>query len=78
MACHETKYCERCHATFECKLGNILQCQCNGIRLSDEEKEYLAAHYKDCLCRDCLEAIKQEARIKSKWQSLFNLLKWRK
>jgi hypothetical protein len=53
----EPKYCPRCQAPFECKVGNISQCQCNGIRLTAEDKDYIASNYTDCLCRACLLAI---------------------
>jgi hypothetical protein len=64
MCQHETKTCGRCNEPFECKVGNILQCQCNGISLSDDEKKYLADNYTDCLCRNCLLAIKKETQSK--------------
>jgi Cysteine-rich CWC len=58
MCQHETKHCGRCQAPFECKVGNILECQCYGIEMNDPEKAFIAANYSDCLCRACLEAIK--------------------
>ncbi|HMI61380.1 MAG TPA: cysteine-rich CWC family protein [Puia sp.] len=60
MCQHETKSCGRCNAPFECKVGNITLCQCNGITFTDQEKQYIAGNYTDCLCRDCLLAIKKE------------------
>ena len=62
MCQHETKTCGRCNAPFECKVGNITQCQCNGIHLTDEEKRYIAANYADCLCRNCLLSIQKESK----------------
>ena len=35
---HEPRNCPRCNKTFECKVGNIAQCQCSSIVLSEEEK----------------------------------------
>ncbi|HEY6901203.1 MAG TPA: cysteine-rich CWC family protein [Puia sp.] len=64
MCLHETKSCGRCQSSFECKVGNISQCQCNGISLTDEERTYLSTHYSDCLCRNCLLEIKREIRHK--------------
>lgn len=78
MACHETKYCPRCNTTFECKVGNILLCQCNGITLSDTEKDHIAAQYNDCLCRSCLLEIKQELKykpLKERMKFIFSLFK---
>jgi len=60
MPNHEKKNCERCNASFECKAGNITQCQCNQIHLSLEEKIYIESKYSDCLCANCLSAIKSE------------------
>jgi len=62
MCQHETKHCGRCQASFECKVGNILECQCYGIAMNDEEKAFIAGNYSDCLCRACLEAIKLDFR----------------
>ena len=62
MCKHETKVCASCNTPFECKVGNIAQCQCSGIRLSEEERNYLAANYTDCLCMACLQAIRNEIR----------------
>lgn len=62
MCQHETKHCGRCQAPFECKVGNITECQCYGVSMSQEEKKFIADNYGDCLCRQCLEAIKTEFR----------------
>jgi hypothetical protein len=58
----EAKLCPRCQAPFECRVGNIPQCQCNGIRLTAEDKAFIAANYTDCLCRACLLAITASSR----------------
>ncbi|WP_420870112.1 cysteine-rich CWC family protein [Catalinimonas alkaloidigena] len=60
MSLHETKYCHRCMEAFECKPGNIGECQCFGLRLTDSAKEYIFEHYSACLCRNCLEEIGQK------------------
>ena len=62
MCQHETKLCGRGEQSFECKVGNILECQCYGVSMSDEEKKFIADNYNDCLCRRCLEDIKTEFR----------------
>ena len=56
----ESKTCGRCKAPFECKAGNITLCQCSSITLSAQEKQFIAGSYADCLCRDCLLALKAE------------------
>lgn len=57
---HEIKNCSKCHASFECKAGNITECQCTQIKLSYEETVYVESKYSDCLCIDCLKALQNE------------------
>lgn len=59
MCNHETKTCPRCNEPFECKVGNILQCQCFGLTFSMEEKAFIEDRYQDCLCRKCLITLQQ-------------------
>ena len=61
MCKHEEKYCPRCKASFECKVGDIAQCQCNGLALTVEERAFIADRYDDCLCRNCLLELRQRA-----------------
>lgn len=63
MCLHETKVCGRCQSPFECKVGNITQCHCSNIRLTDEERTHLTSHYTDCLCGPCLQAVRKEAHF---------------
>lgn len=80
MACHETKSCARCKSPFECKVGNILQCQCNGITFNETEKAFISENYQDCLCRECLLAIKRELKyqpVKDRIQHIFSIFKLR-
>jgi hypothetical protein len=57
---HETKLCPRCNASFECKSGSILLCQCQTVVLSAEQLEYINLQYADCLCAKCLLAVRSE------------------
>ena len=66
MCRHEDKYCPRCNGVFECKLGNITQCQCFGISFNEEEKRLMAEAYADCLCRHCLVEMKNEFAVQAK------------
>lgn len=59
MCKHEEKYCPRCRSAFECKVGDVAQCQCSGIGMSPEERQFIADRYQDCLCRKCLLELKQ-------------------
>jgi hypothetical protein len=55
---YEIKECPRCGEKFECKPGNITQCQCYGLILSNEEKTFIKEIYDDCLCAKCLIKMK--------------------
>lgn len=66
MSRHEDKYCPRCNQVFECRLGNILTCQCFGISFTEEEKEYIGKQFNDCLCRNCLEEMKKQFSLTAK------------
>ena len=59
MSNHASKNCPRCNKPFECKAGNISQCQCFGITVKPELKAFLEQRYNDCLCRDCLNYLQQ-------------------
>jgi len=63
MCKHEEKYCPRCRAAFECKVGDVTQCQCYGVRLSPEERSFIEGRYQDCLCRKCLDELQQRPRL---------------
>ncbi len=60
---HEFKTCPRCGTGFECKTGNILQCQCYGIVLPEDIQQKMEARYRDCLCRSCLEELGRNAPL---------------
>lgn len=63
MCSHEQKICPRCHNGFDCKPGNITQCQCFGIQFTAGQKKYIEEKYNDCLCRNCLTALQNEVEI---------------
>ncbi len=63
MCQHETKNCPRCKTAFECKAGNITQCQCFGITMTVEQKAYIELRYNDCLCRNCLTQLQNEVEL---------------
>ncbi|WP_089761793.1 cysteine-rich CWC family protein [Chitinophaga terrae (ex Kim and Jung 2007)] len=58
MPCHETITCPRCGRPFECRVGTILQCQCQEVVLSEAETAYIRQQYNGCLCADCLRDMK--------------------
>ncbi len=63
MCRHEDKHCPRCEIAFECKVGNITQCQCYGITLNNEEQQWISNQFTDCLCFRCMKALRTEYNI---------------
>jgi len=57
MPQHEEKYCPKCRQAFTCKMGDIQNCQCSAVRLSEDTRAFLAKTYFDCLCSSCLQKI---------------------
>jgi hypothetical protein len=66
---HEQKYCQRCNAVFECKVGSIILCQCSQIELTENTKAYLQQNYLDCICINCLHEI-QTILSTNKWNKI--------
>lgn len=62
MCAYDEKYCERCGISFECKSGNITQCQCYDVKLTHEERSYISLLYNDCLCKNCMGALQLQYR----------------
>ncbi|MDE3142544.1 MAG: cysteine-rich CWC family protein [Bacteroidota bacterium] len=60
MAHHENKNCPRCNTSFECKVGNVLECQCSQVKLKYDERVYVESLYTDCLCINCLRILQQQ------------------
>jgi hypothetical protein len=58
MPLHEAKTCPRCSLAFECKAGDISNCQCSSVQLSVEERAFIEERYRDCLCASCLLQLK--------------------
>ena len=79
MCAYDEKYCERCGSSFECKPGNITQCQCYEIKLSVEERLYISGLFNDCLCKNCMYDLqlqyKQEQHIPTRMQKQLRILK---
>jgi hypothetical protein len=71
MPRHEEKICPRCQARFECKVGSINLCQCQTVQLNDDERAYIQAQFDDCLCANCLLALKKEYNQR-KFEGKFN------
>jgi hypothetical protein len=63
MCTHENKTCPRCKKQFECKPGNISQCQCFGMKFTIEQKAYIEQRYSDCLCKECLATLQNDIEL---------------
>jgi hypothetical protein len=63
MCLHESKACQRCNTSFECKPGSVTQCQCFEVVLSAEQRAYPEHRYSDCLCPKCLVQLKEEVEL---------------
>lgn len=73
MCEHEQKHCPRCNAPFECKVGSILLCQCTTVTLSQDERDFIAAQYADCLCAACLKDMKSSYHQQQMQHKLHNI-----
>ncbi|WP_448520080.1 cysteine-rich CWC family protein [Rhodoflexus sp.] len=63
MSLHEPKYCPRCKVLFECKPGDVANCQCSEVTISDKLKSLLSnAYWSDCLCKGCLNHLNNLSR----------------
>ena len=60
MPLHEPKVCPRCNKQFECRVGDIANCQCSSITLTIEERAFIEDRYQDCLCGNCLKELKNK------------------
>jgi uncharacterized protein (UPF0212 family) len=63
MCKHEEKNCPRCNSSFECKVGDIPHCRCYTVKLNDDERDFIAQRFTDCLCAACMQAMKAEYHI---------------
>ncbi len=60
---HEHKYCPRCNADFECKVGDIANCQCSTVSLTAETLSFLQSTHYGCLCKKCMAEIAQMVKF---------------
>ncbi|MEJ8841185.1 cysteine-rich CWC family protein [Lacibacter sp. H375] len=72
MCKHEQKNCPRCGADFECKVGDVTNCQCYGIELSVEEEAFITKQFADCLCRNCLLQLKSRHTLFVEQKDLYS------
>lgn len=72
---HEIKNCPRCQNVFECRVCNILDCQCNAMKLSQEERDYISGKFEDCLCIKCMKDLQAEYHNNGLKARIRNLLR---
>lgn len=65
---HEEKYCPKCNGKFTCKMGDIANCPCNTVVLSEAGTQFLEATYFDCLCKDCLTKLSHDLKVANRYQ----------
>ena len=75
MSGHESKQCPRCEASFECKVGSILECKCSSVFLSASEQDYVATRYNECLCVNCMVEVQTEFSILNRDKSVPQVLR---
>jgi pantothenate kinase type III len=49
-----TKTCEQCKQTFEC---GQYGCWCGQVGITEQQMDWIAARFQDCLCPACLKMI---------------------
>lgn len=54
------KICPRCGAVSSAGMIRSNRAHCTSVRLSDEQRDYIARNYSGCLCHHCLENITTE------------------
>ncbi|WP_268125498.1 cysteine-rich CWC family protein [Roseivirga pacifica] len=74
MPKHEERYCPRCKALFECKVGSISLCQCSTVVLTPSQKTYVSELFNGCLCANCLKQLQTEHSKMEQQQSLKRIL----
>ncbi len=57
-----TTTCPRCGGSTQCNVDDIARCWCTQLYLSRGEREYIADRYEDCLCENCLHAMRAELK----------------
>jgi hypothetical protein len=62
MEKHEQKICPKCGNTFTCKMGDIANCQCSTVGISEATTRFLSTTHYDCLCKDCLKKIDHDIK----------------
>ncbi|WP_461081844.1 cysteine-rich CWC family protein [Spirosoma flavus] len=57
---HEPTNCPRCGGSFACRADTIGLCQCQVVRLTEDQRQYVSSLFQGCLCANCLRALGSE------------------
>lgn len=57
------KICQRCQTSFDCRMDDIENCQCNSIDICEAGNYFLKKTKYDCLCKNCLADINRMAEF---------------
>ncbi len=49
--------CPKCEAIFVCLSTDIMNCQCNSIKINEKALKFIKEEFLGCLCKNCLEEI---------------------
>jgi hypothetical protein len=60
---HEIMVCKRCGSRFECKVGDVSNCQCSNVSLNDATRKYLDNTFYGCLCVNCLAEVESKVSL---------------
>ena len=76
---YQAEHCPLCNEQFVCKVGNISQCQCARVELSNEVIRFLEDEFGSCLCIECLKQINSNKDLiaKNKGNLIKKVKKWR-
>jgi Cysteine-rich CWC len=77
MTKHEEKFCPRCKAIFECKVGSVALCQCRGVSLNDAQLRFIRQHFNDCLCAKCMTEMRKDYNIQQFKNRIKKIIGWR-
>ncbi len=61
----EVKTCPRCNEFFKCNSKDILRCQCNSIKLTGADREFIISQYIGRLCGKCLRQIIEKQNLQN-------------
>ncbi|MBC7866623.1 MAG: cysteine-rich CWC family protein [Gloeobacteraceae cyanobacterium ES-bin-316] len=60
---HELKTCPRCKQSFECKVGDVINCQCYAIAVPWQVYDHISQKYDECICAECLQELNQPQQL---------------